>query len=424
MTGRGTRRDVLRAAAAAAGVSLFALLLTGCAGNDSPEVATGSLDPAADPAFDKKKQVKVALIVPLSAQGHASLIGKSLKQAAELALFERDSPNLQLVVKDDKGTPEGARAAADEALKDGASLILGPLFAKSVAAVAPVARQGGVPVIAFSNDRHVAGGGVYLLSFQPSPEVARIVGYAVRQGKRRFAALIPDDAFGKIVMASFKTEVARQNGVVVALETYHPTANANAMLEPMRKLSDAIKVGYGEEARVDALFLPGAQENLEIIARLLPQAEIDTASIKLIGTGGMDFPNAGRDPKLIGAWYPAPDPRGWNDFSQKFAKSYGQSPPRIATLAYDAVGVAIALAGGPEGQRYTAATLTRAGGFTGVDGAFRLLPDGMTDRALAILEVQQFGASVVDSPSAPAAAQPPTASDTGSGFLKNLFNFN
>jgi len=421
MTGRGTRRDVLRTVVGA-GVALFALLLAGCAGNGSEEMSTGSLDPPEAPAFDKKKQVKVALIVPLSAHGHASLIGKSLKQAAELALFERDNPNLQLVVKDDKGTPEGARAAADQAVKDGATLILGPVFAKSVTAVAPVARQAGVPVIAFSNDRHVAGGGVYLLSFQPAPEVARVVAYATRQGKRRFAALVPDDAFGKIVAASFKDAVARQGGSVIALETYHATANA--MLEPMRKVSEVIKAGDGEDARIDALFVPGAQENLETILRLLPQAEIDTARVKLIGTGGMDYPNAGRDPKLVGAWYPAPDPRGWNDFSQKFAKSYGQAPPRIASLAYDAIGVAIALAGGPEGQRYTAATLTRATGFTGVDGAFRLLADGTTDRALAILEVQKFGASVVDAPSAPTSAQPPTASNAGPGFLRGLFNLN
>ena len=67
--------------------------------------------------------------------------------------------------------------------------------------MAPVARQAHVPVIAFSTDRQVAGGGVYLLSFQPAPEVERVVAYAAQQGKRRFVALIPEDAFGKIVSA-------------------------------------------------------------------------------------------------------------------------------------------------------------------------------------------------------------------------------
>ena len=202
--------------------------------------------------------------------------------------------------------------------------------------------------------------------------------------------------------------MSRAGGTVVALETY--PASANGVLEPMRKISAAIQAAEADGAPVDALFLPGGQENLELVARLLPQAEIDTEKVKLIGTGGMDYPNAGRDAQLVGAWYPAPDPRGWTDFSQKYAKSYGQAPPRIASLAYDAVSLAIALSGGADGQRYGAAQLTRPSGFTGVDGAFRLLPDGSTDRALAILEVQKFGAGIVDAGSSLGSPGAPTGS--------------
>jgi hypothetical protein len=128
----------------------------------------------------------------------------------------------------------------------------------------------------------------------------------------------------------------------------------------------------------------------------------------------MDYPNAGRDAALIGAWYPGPDPRGWSEFAQKYAKSYSQAPPRIAGLAYDAVNLAIAVADNPGGQGFTAAALTRAGGFTGIDGPYRLLPDGTSDRALAILEVQKFGSSLVEP--APALAAPAATASTGAGF--------
>ena len=353
---------------------------------------------------EKKQQVKVALLVPLSAQGHTGVIGKSFKQAAELALFERDNPSLQLIVKDDKGTPDGAKAAAEDAIKGGAAADPGAAVCeigdRSGARRAPGPRARGV---AFSTDRQAAGGGVYLLSFQPAPEVSRVVAYSAQQGKRRFAALIPEDAFGKIVAAAFTEAVSRSGGTVVALETY--PQSPNGVLEPMRRVSAAIQAAESEGSPVDALFLPGGQENVELVARLLPQSEIDTEKVKLLGTGGMDYPNAGRDARLVGAWYPAPDPRGWTDFSQKYAKSYGQAPPRIASLAYDAVSMAIALSGGGEGQLYTSGQLTRASGFTGVDGAFRLLPDGTTDRSLAILEVQKFGAGVVDA----GATSPPHA---------------
>jgi len=378
---------------AASAWAAASLLVAACSANPpGTGVASSPLAPA-EPA-QRGTPVKVALIASISAQGQPGLIGKALKGAAELALFDRDSANLQLLVKDDKATPEGAAAAATEAIKEGASLILGPLFAKSVAAVAPIARQANVPVVAFSNDRQVAGHGVYLLSFQPGPEIARVVQYATQQGKRRFAALVPDDAFGRLAGSAFKEAVERAGGAVIVLETY--PASANGMLEPMRKVSLVLSAAAdSEEGRIDALFLPGGQDNVDRIARLMPQAEIDPSTLKVIGTGGMDYTGAGHNAGLLGAWYPGPDPRGWEEFAQKFAKSYGQAPPRIASLAYDAMSLAVVLADGGE-ARYAPAQLTRPGGFLGVDGPYRFLADGTADRAQAILEVHEIGAGIID----------------------------
>jgi ABC-type branched-subunit amino acid transport system substrate-binding protein len=249
-----------------------------------------------------------------------------------------------------------------------------------------------------------------------------VVLYATQQGKRRFAALIPDDAFGKVAASAFKEAVQRAGGDIIALETY--PASANGMLDPMRKVGLVLGAGQdGAGGQVDALFLPGGQENLERIARLMPQAEIDPAHVKVLGTGGMDYANAGQSGGLVGAWYPGPDPRGWQDFAQKFAKSYGQAPPRIASLAYDAVSLAITLAAaGGEGQRYTVSALTRVSGFTGVDGSYRLLADGTAERALAVLEVQRIGAGIIDAPPALAAGAPPAAAGAATSALFNLFN--
>lgn len=424
MRGSATGASWLRTVGGPLCALLCGLTLAACSTKGPDLLATATLPAASAPSPGDagRRQVKVALLAPITAPGHSGLIGKSLKQAAELALFERDNPTVQLMVKDDKGTAEGARAAAEEAVEGGAQLILGPLFAKSTSAAAPVAQRANVAVITFSNDRKVAGNGVYLLSYQPAPEVQRVVEYAARQGKRRFAALVPDDPFGKVVAASFSEAVARAGGSVAALETYPPTSNG--VLEPMRRISAAIQQGEAQGAPVDALFVPGGQENVELIARLLPQAEIDTARIKLIGSGGMDYPNAGRDARLVGAWYPGPDPRGFADFAQKYAKSYGSAPPRIAAVAYDAVSLAISLSAAADGQPYTAAQLTRATGFTGVDGAFRLMPDGSTDRSLAILEVQPFGAGVVEVASGLGAAPQAGTAGGAFGLPRSILNLN
>ena len=67
--------------------------------------------------------------------------------------------------------------------------------------------------------------------------------------------------------------------------------------------------------------------------------------------------------------------------------------------------LAIALSTLPEGERFTQEALTNADGFAGVDGIFRLNPDGSTDRGLAILEIRPTGAVVIDP--APSSFQPP-----------------
>ncbi len=78
----------------------------------------------------------------------------------------------------------GAAAAADEAIREGAEIIVGPLTSGSTSAIAPVARKANVPVLTFSNDRRIAGNGVYLMSFLPEQEIDRIVAFAASKGKR------------------------------------------------------------------------------------------------------------------------------------------------------------------------------------------------------------------------------------------------
>ena len=163
-------------------------------------------------------QVKVALILPLSAGGNAGTAATSMKNASEMALAEFLNPNLQLLIKDDAGSPQGAQQAAQQAVDEGAEIILGPLFASSVPAVAQVARGRGISVIAFSTDSSVASRGVYLLSFLPESDVNRIVEYAATTGKRSFAAMLPENAYGNVVETAFKQAVPKRGGRVAIFE--------------------------------------------------------------------------------------------------------------------------------------------------------------------------------------------------------------
>jgi branched-chain amino acid transport system substrate-binding protein len=388
------------------GCYLAAASLLACAAPSvAPPLATGSVKAgtgaeATAAAGELRKPpgnervAKVALLLPLSASGQTAAIAKGMKQAGELALFDAGGSTIQLIVKDDLGTPEGAAAAADGAVKEGAEIIIGPLFAASVKAVAPVAQRSNIPVVAFSNDAQVAGRGVYLLSFLVTQDINRIVAYSVSQGRKRFAALLPDDGYGRMVGEAFRQAVTANGGSVKGLEVY--PAQANGMLEPARKLVEAIKAADEDGEPVEALFIPGGADTLASLGPLISYAGMDTTRVKLIGTGAWDYPGIGRESSFVGGWFPAPEPRGWQEFAERFGKTFGMAPPRIATLAYDAVTMAVQLSANAPGARFTAANLTRNAGFNGADGPVRLRGDGTADRGLAILEVQKLGSSLRD----------------------------
>lgn len=397
MPHRPPRRAVLRALGLA-GVSLtLPSLLAGCAGSGDIG-ATGSLA-SGGATGTARDPVKVALLLPTGGDPQTAAIAKAMKQAAEMAVFELNQPGLQLIVKDDQGNEMGARAAAGEAITAGAEVILGPLFSRATTAAAPLARQAGIPVISFSNDRSIAGDGVYLLSFLHDQEVSRIISHAAQQGRSRVVALLPKDALGDQLEVSLRNAVIRSGGVLVAVERY--ALNTNAILEPARRVRDAIREAEGRGAPVEALFLPGSQDTLPMVAPFIRYLDIDTQKVKLLGVAGWDTPGTAREKAFAGAWFAAPDPRGWRSFADKFAKTYGVPPPRLASLAYDAMTVAGALATMPRGNRYSAANLTRPNGFNGVDGPFRLTSLGLVERELAVMEVQSGGAVVIDAATSP-----------------------
>ncbi len=365
--------------------------------NTLDEVQTSPLDGTTAPPAAARftgKPLKIGLLLPLGGIDQTAQIAKGMKQAAEMALFEAERPNIQLIVKDDKGNAEGARTAADEAIKEGAEIVLGPLFSRAVAGAAPVARAANVPMLSFSNDRQVAGQGVYILGFSPEQDARRIVGYAAQQNKKRYAAMLPDDGYGQVIGAAFRDGVAKSGGTVVMSETY--PVGANAMIGPSRRIVEAVRAAEGAGAPIDAVFIPGGQDVLPQLGPLLAYAGFDASKVKLLGSGAWEFANIGNNDMFVGGWYPGPDPQGWRAFTGRFIKAFGQPPPRMAGAAYDAMTLAISLSGEPQGQRFTVANLTRAAGFAGVDGMIRLLPEGAAERELAILEVQKTGSQVIE----------------------------
>ena len=222
-------RKIARATAAGLALALGACNFAGSGiSSDSasapvPKVHSESLG-AATPAGERigTGPVLVGAILPLTQNGGPSVVGQSLRNAAQLAVEESGSNDITLIVEDDHSTPEGAAQAAQTVISAGAEIIVGPLFAADVREVGRVAKAANRPVIAFSTDASVASRGVYLLSFLIESYVDRIADFAVGRGLKSFAILAPQSDYGNVATAEFQSEAAKLNARVVTVARYAP----------------------------------------------------------------------------------------------------------------------------------------------------------------------------------------------------------
>jgi branched-chain amino acid transport system substrate-binding protein len=325
--------------------------------------------------------VRIGMILPLTQKGAPSLIGQALSNAAQMAIGDGGAGDVTLMVLDDRSTPEDAASAAQAQVKAGAQIILGPLFAASVRAVSSVTKGANTPVIAFSTDATTASEGVYLLSFLVETYVDRVLDFAVSKGKKNFAVLAPQNDYANVAVAEFKSEAARVGATVVAVERYQPGEAAAAVGNLLR-----------DAPNVDAVFVPEQPDALPSVANAIGTAGLKT---QLLGTGVWNDPKVAALPSMQGAWYSAPDSSGFNAFAKRYRAKYNSDPPRLATLSYDAVSLAAALAHTQNAQRYSPAVLASPSGFNGADGVFRFRSNGLNERGLAVVQIGSGGVQVI-----------------------------
>lgn len=380
--------------------------------------------PALEDLFGRfhEEEIRIALLLPLS--GPSERIGQAFLDAAAMALFESYDPRLQLFPYDTRGTPEGARQAALNAVSNKADIVVGPLFSSAIKAAAPIVTERGLKMISFSNNPDVAGAGVYLLSFLPDQEVDRIISYAAEQGYGRFAALIPDSAYGEAVLEGFSEAVFISGKEITGLEIYE--RNTEDFFEPVRRIAnyDERRDAYLEEERFlknlgdddfakeileqlkpietlgepsfDAIMVPESGQFLRSLIPLLPFFEVDPEKIQFLGTGLWYDPTLPGEPTLDGAWFAGPDPEVAEAYMSRFRSLYGYRPPRISTLSYDAISLVAVLSRiEMRRARFSDETLQNANGFSGIDGIFRFLPDGTVERGFAIVEIRKDGFHVI-----------------------------
>jgi hypothetical protein len=383
-----TRRVALAAAASAVGLALSACqdMSAGVtpAQPQASVVAPAELPPANGQTVGQGK-VRVALLLPSSVSGNGAKISTELRNAALLAMSDTGMNTIQLVIKDTGGEEVKAQDAAAEALRENSSLVLGPVFSTSVSAAATVMRPSGRPMIGFSSDASVAGQGVYLLSFLPRTVVRRIASYAAAHGSGSMVAVLPNGPYGDLALAELKQTLTANGGSLLGVARYDP--NPQSIWAAAATLAKPA-------ADANAIFVPEGGQIPVTVARSLEGAGVKLDGKKLLGTGQWATSDLS-SPVFEGALYADVDRAAFADFKTRYQAAYGAAPTLNAGLGYDAVTLAAGLVKrlGPNGL--TRQAIEAPSGFSGVTGLFRFMPDGTTERSLAIYGISKGQTSIV-----------------------------
>jgi branched-chain amino acid transport system substrate-binding protein len=345
-------------------------------GTGAPPVA---VDPANVVAGDNDRH-RVALLLPLT--GPDAAVGESIANATTLALLDTRNSNIRMTSYD---TALGVDAAARRAVADGNRLILGPLRSDDVVAVAAVAGPARVPVISFSNDIGAAGQNVFLMGHLPNQSIDRVVKYGRANGLTRFGGIVSKDVYGQRALSNITNSVRAAGGTLVSIQEVD---GSSASIEAATKKLAAAGV-------MDAVILADSGRAATVIVPALRKNGVKTA--KILGTDLWSTVSLTGSAPMRGAWYAAVPDNMYRQYATKYTTRFGKAPIRISSLGYDSVLLVARVAQNWKiGSAFPTARLTDAEGFIGIDGAFRFMTNGQSERMMEVLEVQAAAPKTID----------------------------
>ena len=377
-------RSVLTRAGKQAGIRAAALVSALLVAACQPVGMAGTSGSQSGQMIDPGQPVAVALLAP-GGTGNADLewLSRSLKNAARMAAADAQGAQIDLRIYDSGDDAGRAVARATEAADAGAKVILGPLFADSANAVGNAMSGRNINVISFSNNADIAGGNVFVLGNTFANVADRLVGYGVRNGKRRVLSVSENDVAGQVGARAIETAIAR-NGATLAGRVTHPVS-ISGIDGVAPQIAQAAQSG-----QIDAIFMTANnQAVLPYLTEKLAAAGVTSQVTQFLGLTRWDEPASRlRLPQLQGGWFALPDTTRQAAFEARYRAAYGEAPHELAGLAYD--GVAAIAANVRAGKRDAVASsgLTQRAGFSGVNGAFRFRPDGTNQRALAVATIR------------------------------------
>ncbi|MCY4243313.1 MAG: penicillin-binding protein activator [Rhodobacter sp.] len=371
-----TRRRLLRALAA-----LSCAALTACNTVTAPPERIQADAPVA-----------VALLVPAeSGIAENDLLAEGIENAVRLAMGDMRGVTIDLRVYATAANPERAAEAALQAVDEGAGIILGPLYAGSTEAVGAAVARSGVNVLSLSNSTDIAGDNVFVLGNTFENTAERLVKYALDSNRSRIMVVHGQGQTEEKGFAAISAAMERQGAELVSVASFEMSQNAVVEIAPEIAAT-------AESEGAEAIFLTSGNAGaLPILTQLMVENGLDPETVQLIGLQRWDIPSSALElAPLQGGWFALPSPWSIRKYEERYHAAYGKRPHPVSSIAYDGIAMIGALVGSGRSRTLSANALTEPTGFAGVNGVFRLRPDGTNERGLAVATIFEKRVAVID----------------------------
>lgn len=361
-------------------------------------------------------KLKIALLSP---QSRLPKLSKSFRLAAELALFDSNNPNVELLFFDSGRFPEDAQKAVSRAIDADADVILGPLFGDSVAASSSLARRAGIPMISFSNSSHLANPGVYIFGPAPDEQITSIVEFALSRENTNIALFVPSNDYGRILEKSTRESLAKNGRELHYLGYYNPRKLDTSWQvrqlvdfdqrriqaeQAQRKLRSSLDDTQEISAQLKRLskrdtvgappfnaLIIGASndQTLRTISSLFSYYDAGHDFVSLYGLQNWDnFNGLENESALRNASYTSLKTPDTDRLFNRISAISKKDTNALAPLIYDATVLSIVAS---DDDLLEFDVLEKPSGFEGITGRFRFHSDGRVERLYAITQITARG---------------------------------
>lgn len=362
------------------------------------------------------RKIKIALLLPLT--GKNKDLGWSIYNSASLSLFDNDLANkIELVLFDSKDSTQENQKAFKDIIDSNIGVVIGPVFSNNTMSIEKMARDNDITVISLSNNHELLNkttsyGGVFVGGILLESQIDKIVNYSMDRGKFNFAIIAPSNQYGKIATEYLKKFVRARDGNFITSEFYENNNRdldraservVNSFGVPSKsKNRDTTYLSDYDRIYPQVILIPEAGKQLSKVVNSLAKFNKDERDFQLIGTSQWDDSSTLNDINLLGSWFPAPEDDRFRIFERNYYNFFKKFPPRISSIAYDAVSAIAKISQNKNNSKITFADFVEfssdnKNGFDGIDGVFRFLPNGAVQRNLAVLQVGNGKFETLDS---------------------------